>query len=110
LRLSNNLKLIDGRLKDNKWLAGPDFTAADIMNFYPLTTQRYFGPQVSLAAYPNILRWLKDCSERPAFRSYAGKADPQMKILIGAEPPKISIARVGGAKSDIWKKAGTKLS
>lgn len=67
-RLDGALRHVDGRLKSSKWLAGEDFTAADIMIVYTLTTQRYFGPDVSLVAYQNILRWLKDVSERPGYR------------------------------------------
>lgn len=45
-RLHAGLKLMDDRLKRNKWLAGDEFTAADMISVYPVTTQRYFGPLV----------------------------------------------------------------
>lgn len=77
-RLHGALKVMDDRLKDNKWLAGDEFTAADTMSVYSVTTQRYFGPQVSLKEYPNIVRWLKDCAERPAYQKAMEKGDPEM--------------------------------
>ena len=84
--LHKMLQQTDDRLKDNKWLAGLEFTAADIMSVYGITTQRYFGPQVSLAPYNNILRWLQDCSQRDGYRRTLDAGDPEMKPLIGADP------------------------
>lgn len=103
-RLMAALKRVNDRMKDNKWLAGDEFTAADVMCMYPFTTQRYFGPQVSFKGYDNLLRWLKDCSERPAFKKAMEKGDPELHILIDAEPPSQSLMEVGGVESDIWKK------
>lgn len=103
-RLDSALKLMDDWLRDNKWLAGEDFTAADIMSVYPLTTQRYFGPNVSLGAYPNILRYLKDVSERPGYKRAMEKGDPDMKLLVGAEAPETTLITEGGIESGIWRK------
>lgn len=80
------LQLMDDRLKESKWLAGDEFTAADTMSVYPVTTQRYFGPQVSLKDYPNVLRWLKDCSERPAYQRAMEKGDPEMVCKVNRRP------------------------
>ena len=104
MRLDATLKYVDERLKENKWLAGEDFTAADVMSVYPVTTQRYFGPNVSLEGYPNILRWLKDVSERPGYKRAMEKGDPEMRLLIGAEAPSTTLLKEGGVGSKIWKK------
>jgi glutathione S-transferase len=103
-RLDAALKHVDERLGDNKWLAGEDFTAADIMNVYPLTTQRYFGPNVGLEAYPNILRYLRDVSERPGYKRAMEKGDPEMELLVGAEAPKTTLIREKGIESGVWRK------
>lgn len=103
-RLDATLKHVDGRLKENKWLAGEDFTAADVMSVYPLTTQRYFGPNISLEEYPNIVRWLKDVSERPGYQRAMEKGDPEMRLLVGAEAPSTTLLMEGGVGSKIWKK------
>ncbi|KAL5405348.1 hypothetical protein PMIN04_012369 [Paraphaeosphaeria minitans] len=74
------------------------------MTVYTVTTQRYFGPNVSLAAYPNILRWLKDVSERPGYRRAMEKGDPEMELLITADAPTTTLLQEGGITSGTWKK------
>lgn len=103
-RLDGALRLMDDRLKDNKWLAGDDFTVADVMTVYIPTTQRNFGPLVNLADYPYLLRWLKDCADRPGYQRAMEKGDPEMKILNQAEPPSVSLIAVGGITGGHWKK------
>jgi glutathione S-transferase len=103
--LEENLKLLDQRLSENKWLAGKDFTAADIMTVYSLTTKRYFGPLFSLEKYPNILRYLSDIGERPAYQRAMEKGDPDMKLLLGAEPPKQTLIQAGGVGAGFWRKS-----
>lgn len=103
-RLDASFKLLDDHLKNNKWLAGDEFTAADIMSVYPLTTQRYFGPQSSLKGHDNLLRWLQDCAARPAYQKAMEKGDPEMKPLLEAEPPSKGMFELGGVTSDHWKK------
>lgn len=80
-RLDGALKHMDARLGGSKWLAGEDFTAADIMCVYSVTTQRYFGPNLSLAEYPNVLRWFGDVGARPGYRRAMEKGDPEMELL-----------------------------
>lgn len=102
--LHQTLGLLDVHLSKNKWLAGKDFTAADIMTVYCFTSKRYFGPLVSYAKYPNILRYLKDIGDRPGYQRAMEKGDPEMQLLLGAEPPEKTLLQVGGVTSDIWKK------
>jgi glutathione S-transferase len=103
-RLHEALKHVDGRLKDNKWLAGEDFTAADVLIVFTLTTHRYFAPLLGYEKYPNIVRYLGDVGQREAYRRAMEKADPEMKLLLGAEAPEKTITATGGVESDIWKK------
>ncbi|KAH7409796.1 glutathione S-transferase-like protein [Phaeosphaeria sp. MPI-PUGE-AT-0046c] len=102
--LNEILQSLDEHLASNKWLAGNDFTAADVMTVYSLTSKRYFGPLVSYAKYANILRYLQDIGDRPAYQRAMEKGDPEMRLLIGAEPPEKTLLQVGGVGSDIWKK------
>lgn len=75
------------------------------MTGYSATTQRYWGPLVSFKEYPNIVRWLKDCSEREGYRRAREKGDPEMKDLIDAEPPKEgSLLVTGGVDAGHWRK------
>jgi len=125
-RLDGALQVMDSRLGESKWLAGDEFTAADIMPVWTLTTQRYWGPLLDLSKYKNILRWLQDIAARPGYQRAVSvemrciladkteklltdpaqmeKGDPEMKLLTGAEPPSQPLIAVGGVESDVWKK------
>ena len=103
-RLNYMLQQTDDQLKDNNWLASPVFSVADIMSVYGVTTQRYFGPQVSLAPYQNILRWLGDCSQRKGYKRAMQAGDPEMQPLLGPDAPKTSMFEAGGTTIDFWKK------
>jgi len=102
-RLAANYRTLDDRLSSNKYLAGEGLTAADIMTLYCTSTQRYWGPQINLGEYTNILRWMKECSERPAYQRAMDKGDPEMKRLLGAEAPAKSMMADGGTNSSHWK-------
>lgn len=80
-RLDQALALVEARLGRVDHLAGSEFTAADIMSMFSLTTMRYFMP-VELGAYPNILAWLQRLSSRPAYRRAMEKGDPGMELLL----------------------------
>jgi glutathione S-transferase len=67
-RLHAALSTMEERLKESKWLAGEEFTVADIMPVWTLTTQRYWGPLLDLSKYPSIVRWLGDIGARPAYQ------------------------------------------
>ncbi len=85
-QLAKFLKFMDDHLKDHRWLAGDEFTAADCMNVFPLTTMRTFSPQ-DLSEYPNILGYLKRVSEREAYKRARAKADPELPLMIDGKPP-----------------------
>ena len=82
------VKVIDERLEKCEWLAGEEFTAADIMNVVSLTTMRLLMPY-SLEAYPNILKWLQRVGKREAYRRALERGeDKGFTPLLGAEAPK----------------------
>ena len=80
-RLALALAQVDQRVGKATWLAGEEFTAADIMTMFSLTTMRYFAP-VDLSPFPNILAYLRRLSERPAYQRAMGKSDPGMALLL----------------------------
>lgn len=80
------LQILDDRFKEKKWLAGDEFTAADVMMVWCVTTCRLFAP-FSLKGYDGILRWLQDVGARPGYRRAMQKGDPGMKPYLGAEAP-----------------------
>ncbi|KAH7148986.1 glutathione s-transferase [Dactylonectria estremocensis] len=86
LRFGNALRALDERVRDNKWLVGGEFTAADVMVVFLLTTMRNFYPY-SLGEYENTLQYLKRVSEREAYKKALSKSDPDMELVLGPEPP-----------------------
>ncbi|PSK41870.1 Glutathione S-transferase 3 [Elsinoe australis] len=86
-RLQDYLRLLDGRLEGREWLVGDVFTAADIMTVFSLTTMRTFIPY-DLSEYANILAYLKRCVERPGYKRYHEKGDPELPLMIEGQPPK----------------------
>ena len=81
------LKLLNERLGENEWLAGKEFTAADIMNVVSLTTLRIFVPY-NLEAYPNIVSYLQRVGDREGYKRAMRKGDPGFEPVLGAEAPK----------------------
>lgn len=80
-RLDRALALVDARLGEVDYLAGNEFTAADIMIVFTLSTMRYFLP-VDLAPYPNILAYLARIGSREAYQRAMQKGDPGMELLL----------------------------
>ncbi|MFT3773453.1 MAG: glutathione S-transferase [Minicystis sp.] len=80
-RLDNVLALIEARLAENDYLAGSEFTAADIMSVFSLTTMRLFHP-VDLAPYPSIRAYLQRIGGRPAYQRAMAKGDPDLTPML----------------------------
>lgn len=56
--------VLDQRLADNEYLAGADYSIADIAT-WPWVS-RFDYQQIDLNAYPNVLEWYLKIAERPA--------------------------------------------
>ena len=80
-RLDKVLALIEARLGETPYLAGSEFTAADIMTVFSLTTMRLFNP-ADLTPYPNILAYLQRVGSRPAYQRAMAKGDPDLVPLL----------------------------
>ena len=80
-RLDRVLGLVEARLGEAEHLAGTEFTAADIMTVFSLTTMRSFLP-LDLAPYSNILAYLQRIGAREAYRRAMQKGDPDMKPML----------------------------
>lgn len=80
-RLDLALGLVEARLAKATFLAGSEFTTADIMIVFTLTTMRLFLP-FDLAPYPAILAYLQRIGARPAYRRAMQKGDPDMAPLL----------------------------
>ena len=74
-RLDRALEAFDARVGNNEWLAGGEFTAADIMSVFSLTTMRIFLP-LDLSPYSNLLAYLQRVGARSAYQRAMKKGDP----------------------------------
>lgn len=80
-RMERILGYMDARLSKVPYLAG-EFSAADIMTVFSLTTMRYFQPH-DLSPWPCIQQYLVRIGARPAYQRAMLKGDPGMKPLLG---------------------------
>ncbi|KQP22815.1 glutathione S-transferase family protein [Pseudorhodoferax sp. Leaf267] len=80
-RLDKVLALLEARLGEVPYLAGEEFTAADIMSVFSLTTMRAFQP-FDLGPHPHIRAYLQRIGERPAYRRAMAKGDPGLVPML----------------------------
>jgi len=80
-RVDRAFDLVDARTREAEYLAGSEFTTADIMMGFSLTTMRYFQPY-ELSRCPNVVAYLARISARPAYRRAMEKGDPGMALLL----------------------------
>ena len=80
-RLDLALGLIEARLGKVDYLAGKEFTTADIMSVFSLTTMRLFLP-FDISPYPAILAYLQRIGRRDAYQRAMRKGDPDLKPLL----------------------------
>ena len=81
-QLRQHMAFWESELSKSEWFAGNEFTAADIMMGFSLTTMRYFQPY-DLKRCPNVLTYLARIGARPAYRRAMEKGDPGMALLLG---------------------------
>jgi glutathione S-transferase len=81
MRLDRVLQLVDARLREAAYFAGNQFTTADIMSVFSLTTMRLFQP-VNLGPYPGILGYLQRVGKRPAYQRAMAKGDPDLAPML----------------------------
>jgi glutathione S-transferase len=80
-RVDRAFDLVNTRTGETDYLAGKEFTAADIMMGFSLTTMRYFQPY-DIARCPNVVAYLARIGARPAYRRAMEKGDPGMALLL----------------------------
>ena len=80
-RVDRAFDLLEQRTREAEYLAGDEFTLADIMIGFSLTTMRYFQPY-DLTDCPNIVRYLGRIGARSAYRRAMEKGDPGMALLL----------------------------
>jgi glutathione S-transferase len=78
-RYDRAFDMAEQRLGNAPYFGGSQFTAADIMMMFPLTTARLFLPR-DISACPNLLAYLQRIATRPAYRSARDKGDPDLAL------------------------------
>ena len=81
------LQLLEDRVAQSTWLAGEEFTAADLLNVFGVTTMLFWS--FGLEKYRAILAWLKRVGEREAYRTAVEKGDPGFTPLLGVGAPEV---------------------
>jgi glutathione S-transferase len=80
-RSERAFSLVERRLGDVPYFAGNEFTAADIMMLFPLSTMRAFA-QRDLSPLPHIRAYLKRIGERPAYQRAMTRGDPGLSPML----------------------------
>lgn len=73
--------MMEAHLGKADYFAGDQFTAADILMFFPLTTMRSFSGR-DISTCPNIAAYLRRVGGRSAYRRAMAKADPHMTLML----------------------------
>ena len=81
-RLDRYYNALESHLGDGRlWLAGADFTVADIMITFPLTTMRLFVPY-DFTMFPRIRAYAQRLVARPAYQRAKAKGDPELVLPV----------------------------
>jgi len=73
-------RFLDRRLGDSPYLAGPEFTCADVMVVFQLTTAALFGGR-RIDDLPNAISYVKRIESRPAYIKAMAIAGPKAVAL-----------------------------
>lgn len=65
--MKQQLNQLNTHLQQHSWLAGDQFSIADILLWFPLHASQYAHPQFS--DYPALIEYLKQIKSRPAFQT-----------------------------------------
>jgi len=80
-RATRAFDLVEARLGEADYFAGAEFSAADIMMGFALTTMRVFAPR-DLGPFPNIRAYLQRIGARPGYQRAMAKGDPGMTPML----------------------------
>ncbi len=73
--------LVEARLGKADWFAGAEFTAADVMMVFMLTSGRVHSGR-ELGNSPNLRAYLQRVGARPAYQAAMAKAEPQRTPML----------------------------
>ena len=73
--------MVEQRLGEAAWFAGNEFTAADVMMVFMLTSGRVHSGR-ELGDSPNLRAYLQRVGARPAYQAAMAKAEPQREPML----------------------------
>lgn len=71
---------LNARLGESPYLAGPDFTCADVMVMFPLTSLPLFGGR-AIDDLPNVVSYVRRLEARPAYIKAMAIAGPNATLV-----------------------------
>src|SRR3546814_14800889 len=71
-RGAKSWQMIEQHLGEHPWFGGSEFSAADVLMGFGLTTARLFGGP-DMAEFPNVRAWLGRIGARPAYQRAMAK-------------------------------------
>jgi len=78
-RNTNMLKYIDSVLAQTPYLAGREFSAADIMMEFNFSFMDRL-PKIDITPYPHVIAWLQRVRARPAYQRMVAVAAPKVSF------------------------------
>ena len=73
--------MVEARLGEAAWFAGSEFTAADVMMVFMLTSGRVHSGR-ELGDSPNLRAYLQRVGARPAYQAAMAKSEPQRAPML----------------------------
>ena len=95
-KIAFSVARLEARLAESAWLAGPDFTLADVCNFAIANTMEVnYADLVNETATPHLLAWIKAINARPGaqkmFANAPGRAPSHAEVIADETKAKVTL-------------------
>ena len=95
-KIEVSVRKLEARLAESEWLAGPDFSLADVCNFAIANTMEVnYADLVNEAETPHLLAWIKAIQLRPGaqkmFANAPGKAPSHAEVMKDESKAKVTL-------------------
>ena len=95
-KIAFSVKKLEARLAESEWLAGPDFTLADVCNFAIANSMEVnYADLVNEAETPHLVAWIKKINARPGarkmFANAPGRAPSHAEVMADGSKAKVTL-------------------
>jgi glutathione S-transferase len=95
-KIEFSVNRLEARLAESEWLAGPDYSLADICNFAIANTMEVnYAELVNEADAPHLLAWIKRIQARPAcqkmFANAPGRTPSHAEVIADETKAKVTL-------------------